>query len=200
MLGSTIDAKPPLADLNKPKDPGKPSVEFLEARTIVRRGPRGPYNKNPKPQGDTEAKPPSSQPPPARWTPVSAGAFIQALHCIPAGIEGNDAWLYTPAELEKAAPVSAEVLNDLVPADAYWLKLVVFAGIVLPIEWSKISAWKTRRAQKLAAKKPSSPAAIQGAAGPPAGSTNPVGASAMPKPIVLPGSEMAVAPGVILPK
>lgn len=91
------------------------------------------------------------QNPPASWSPVVAGTIMDALHLVPASLTGFDGFRLTPEEKTDLAQPTADILNDLLPYDAGWVKIAVFLAAVSSIEAKKLKAfneWKEAESKK----------------------------------------------------
>lgn len=205
--------KTPGAPSSGPVDASQPSPSFSQEHAAVKeergRGrPPGAKNKAKAAGASGSASSSNASVPQTTWTPELAAGFIQALHMLPAGLTGFGGFLYSEAELKAAAPISAEVFNDILPYDMYWFKLLTFAGVIGTIEMRKLAAYKKWKSEQDAAAAlsqtqpevpaktpPPHPAGVVRPAPPAA----PAGVSTFGRPIVLPGSEMPLAPGIKLP-
>jgi hypothetical protein len=75
---------------------------------------------------------------------------------LPAGLTGYQGFLLTPEELGELAPLTAEVLTDILPYDAGWVKLSVLLMAFAGIEARKLDGfrlWKIEQAKDQAARR-----------------------------------------------
>lgn len=116
--------------------PAVDSADSLkEAIGEIKRG-RGRPRKNPGavPNGaDKRAPAPPVLPRPQQWTPESARVILTAEGLLFGGATGWDGFIYSPEQTQFLSPLLADVLQDVLPYDAAWVKisafLAAYAGI-----------------------------------------------------------------------
>lgn len=142
-----IPARP--SDFKEPGNLGGPSPALASELTEIRAARKSHHKKTEtQPSGGSAVGAGNPPRPPAVWTPISAGAFLQAIHYLPAGLTGYDGWMLEESELKSCAPLAAEIFQDLLPADAYWVKLLAFAGVMGGIEINKMRKYKNWLAEQ----------------------------------------------------
>ena len=120
-----------------------------EEAAEIKRG-RGRPRKNPAGSAGAGDKRPAGEnlpPRPSQWSPESARVLLTAEGLLFGGISGWDGFCYSAEQTQFLSPLLADMLQEILPYDATWVKISAFLAAYAGIKTYQFRAFRAARAK-----------------------------------------------------